>query len=1412
MKTMWFRTPLMFIAAGVILLAGSARAWNADEVDFPGDWNGWSLDCPTFKYDGPDGFSEWFRMYAYATNAISPFNFKMVTGNNWDNDYGGNLSFAKNSWGIMYYQPLSDTASQLVGGGTQGKFYIFTAKDPGLADSYISIQEISTNPVEITSVSGGTGYGFATGSIVEVKVTLSEEPSPEEKVYVRHSYDNFATYGIATSAISMVTVTNINQGGTNFVDSWVATAQFSPLVGNTNYKWYAFTTTASQSELLSAGGVGVDALTLAWDNNGGQNFEFSTYGPFTPGAATNWYTDTSGGTNRVVFQFAPGKGECEVVAYASDMVRVRWHWNGLYDKDDVGLDRTVQDFDSFSVNVSTEPGKVVMTLPDITVDMLTNDPFRVEVKDSQGRTLFKTYRFEYDEFYDPVIDSTYDNVRYTHALPVNFKVKAIIESPSDEAYFGLGSEARSLNRRGRDIQMWNSDTFQWQEDWNPMYNTFPFVYGVRSITNLAYGLFFNNPARPVFRFGTQSIDGNVNQHYSFEAADGQVDFFVIGGGDTHAMPEILTRYSELTGLPAFVPKWSLGYQQCRWSYSSQNWIEYLAQEFINRDFPLDVLYLDLDYFNQGDPNAFNYEGANQLHQLVFNSSYWSDPAAMINYCLDRGVRIIPIIEPWINNTDPKWSEAAGLLHFVKLLQDATNSYQVVTPIFFGNVSWIDFTSTAAGNWWKDKLVGFFNSYPFEAVWNDLNEPADAETLPRNAVYYMDGRFGNNYDSRRWHVNVKNTFCVYETKYTFAALREKHPDRRPYVISRAGFPGIQKYATSWSGDNRAEWDASRYGIRLGNSVMISGQVNFGHDLGGFVTETTPELITRWTQWGAVNPLMRNHSMKSAAEREPWRYSDDYFFAMRELAWFRYKLMPYLYTFAWSAHQDGIPMNAPTVFYFHQQDPQTFYDNETEIMVGENLLVAPIYLQGAVDRAVYLPDAGDWYHWPNGESTGEKFAGGQWVTVPAPLSTLPMFVREGAIIPMSAKMRNVYEFQPDFLEVRCWPSTNQTEYLLYEDDGLTMAYTNGVFAKTRFESQRHADKWVLDIGATVGSYDAYTNGTRDFLVMGHDLPMIDEVTVNGESLTRYGDKVVLRNSTNIGWVYDTADGSLLVKTPETGATNRVEALFRSGWTPIVPSSFASSYSHMAVAANFNQWNSGARNMTLVDDYIWAGVISIDNYDNAQLKFTANDTFAVNWGDNSQGDTSVPINLEAADASGANIQVPGNLNGLYSFEFNEATLEYRINLASDYDSDRDGMDDGWEVAHGLNPLEAQDAALDLNNDGLSNLENYQLGANPLWVNSDADEFTDLEEAIAGTNPTNSASFFQWTQGDSAAALGPKVGWMGVTGRLYDVEYKPSGSDGPWFELPGATNLSGVMGPMSITDTSAASQVRVYRVDVER
>jgi len=1073
------------------------------------------------------------------------------------------------------------------------------------------------------------------------------------------------------------------------------------------------------------------------------------------------------------------------------------------------------------VNVSTGAGKLIMTLPDITVDVFTNEPFRVDVKNAAGQYLLKGYRFEYDTFYDPVIDGTYDNLRYTHVLPVNYKVKAIMESPSDEAYFGLGSEARSLNRRGRDIQMWNSDTFSWQEFWNPMYNTFPFMYGVRT-NGLAYGLYFNNPARPVFRFGTQSIDGNFNQHYSFEAGDGQIDYFVFGGGSQNTMTNILTRYSELTGLPAFVPKWSLGYQQCRWSYHRQSWIEWLAQEFTNRDFPLDVLYLDLDYFDQGNPTDIDYSGGSQLHQLVFNAGgdgggpYWPNVGGMINYALDRGVRIIPIIEPWINNTDPKWGEAAGQFHFVKNIIDDDEAYQVVTPIFFGNVSWIDFTSSAAGNWWQGKLVNFLNSYPFEGIWNDLNEPADAETLPRNALYYMDGRFGNNYDSRRWHVNVKNTYCIYETKYTYAALKQKHPDRRPLVISRAGYPGIQKYATSWSGDNRAEWDSSRYNIRLGNSVMISGQVNFGHDLGGFTDNSSAELVTRWTQWGAVNPLMRNHSMKVFDEREPFRYDDNHFNWMRELARFRYRLMPYLYTMAWSSSRDGLPMNAPTVFYFHKQDPQTFYDNETEIMVGKDLLVAPIYIQGATDRTVYLPKGETWYFWPSGKkSAGEKYTGGQFVNVPAHMSILPMFVRQGAILPMGAHMQYVYQFQPHFLDLMVWPATNKSQFLLYEDDGLTMAHTNASgYAKTLFASQRFTNRWVFDIGARDGGYDAFTNGTRVFQVKAHDLPMVDAVTANGTALPRHGDKTYLLNTATNGWVYDTADRTLYVKVPETFATNRLEAAFRPNWTPYTPATFASSYSRMAVAGNFNFWNTGARNMKLVTNYIWAGVISVSNYSNARFKFAANDTWTARWGDGSQGDTTVPINLEVGSAGGGDstdIIVSGTMNGLYSFEFNEATLQYRVNFAADVDSDGDGMNDGWEVANGLDPLEAQDANGDLNNDGLRNYESFVGGGNPLKVDTDGDGYSDLHEAISGSNMNDPNSVFAFD--GASQSNGALLQWSGLTGRLYDIYYKTSMLDSvSWQILPVGSNVVGVMGNMQVLDGSTNDAFRAYRLTVER
>ncbi|MFO1529477.1 MAG: hypothetical protein U1F77_07010 [Kiritimatiellia bacterium] len=238
----------------LMLLACSARAWNADEIDFEGDVQGWDLSAGvSTKYTGPDGSPEWFRFVTGAAAASGTYNFKMVAGNDWNKDYGGNTTFPKNATGIVYYQPIGDTAAQLSGGAVAGKRYVFTAKNPGLSDTVISVMEITNPPVGIASVSGPTG-AIATGSDLTFTVNLAAAPSPEEKVYIRATTDAFATSTIYPTTLAGSTATlTIND------------------VSPGSVTWYAFTSTAAPATLAVANGFAIDALSLAWNNNSGAN-------------------------------------------------------------------------------------------------------------------------------------------------------------------------------------------------------------------------------------------------------------------------------------------------------------------------------------------------------------------------------------------------------------------------------------------------------------------------------------------------------------------------------------------------------------------------------------------------------------------------------------------------------------------------------------------------------------------------------------------------------------------------------------------------------------------------------------------------------------------------------------------------------------------------------------------------------------------------------------------------------------------------------------------------------------------------------------------------------------------------------------------------------------------------------------
>lgn len=838
-------------------------------------------------------------------------------------------------------------------------------------------------------------------------------------------------------------------------------------------------------------------------------------------------TDPANGNKAVVFGLTTG-GALSVTPFAPDVVRVRYHWDGIWSKEDLAIAKPFGEWPSFSTTFQDEGTLYRIITPELEVEVVKSPNIQVHFKSKSGHYLSRDNRIEIDKQYDPVSDPSYINLRYSHALPNGFKLKNVREMPAGEAYFGFGEYAGPMNRRGHTIQMSNSDTFAWDEGWTPMYMSLPFFYGMQGDQpgrpSTAYGIFFNNPARPVFRMGTQWGD-----RYSFEAGDGQLDYFFFGGGSSHQMKNVLARYTELTGPPTMLPKWGLGYHMSRWSYNNQSWVEWLSQEFRNRDIPLDAIYLDIDYF---DYNADDYYYDNSLHQLQFNYRF-PNAGGMIQYAGARGVKIVPLIEAWLTQTDPKFGTAWSQFHFLK----DYNYNQRITPIYFGNVSWLDFSSSPARNWWKWRLVDFLNSYPVAGIWNDLNEPADNGEIPLNAQYWLDGRYPNQWDSRKFHVNEKNLYAVRETQVTYDAMLQKSSSQRPFVLSRAGYPGIQRYALGWSGDNVASWNHCRHNIGLGVSVMISGQANFGHDVGGFVGSTSGELMTRWTEWASLNPLFRNHSMKWDAEREPWRFGSYFGDKMRDSIRFRYRLMPYLYTLAYQSTVSGQPMNTPTVMHF-QHDPQTHWRNDNDFMVGSFLLASPVFSPGQNDRWTYLPNGSDWYNW----YTGAKHAGGTWANQAAPLGTLPLYARAGAIIPMGPPMNHANQFQPNFLDLHVWPTPAgfSSEFTLHEDDGETWHFLAGAYARTRFVSARTADAFRFTIHARQGTY---STGSRHYYVKARDLDLPVSVSLNGANLP-----LDPTHGANACYSYDAAARMLVVKVPDTLQPTEIVASYTQQAAPL------------------------------------------------------------------------------------------------------------------------------------------------------------------------------------------------------------------------------------------------------------------------
>ncbi len=592
----------------------------------------------------------------------------------------------------------------------------------------------------------------------------------------------------------------------------------------------------------------------------------------------------------------------------------------------------------------------------------------------------------------------------------------------DEHFYGLGERAFGLDLRGRRYENWNTDPRTYQVGQDPIHLCIPTLLGLHSGGDQAYAIFFDNTFRGYFDLGERDSD-----ILSFGAENGPLRYYFIYGPET---PDVLDRYTELTGRTPLPPLWMLGYHQSRWSYHPEARVRKLARDFRQvYHVPCDAIHLDIHYMD--DYRCFTWD-----------AQRFPDPVKQIDDLHEQGFKVITIIDPGIK-ADHEYSVCRDGLERDVFCQYPDGETLFKGPVWPGDCYFPDFTAPRVRAWWGD-LYQTLVADGVDGFWNDMNEPAifglRSTTLPAFIQHDLDGRSGR-------HAEAHNVYGMQMARATVEGLRKIRPNERPVCITRSGWAGVQRYAMSWTGDNRSDWEHLWLSMPMLMNLGLSGLAHTGPDIGGYSRFASGELFTRWLQMGVFLPFLRSHTFVHSPDQEPWSWGQPYLDINRRYIELRYRLLPYLYTVLWQCHRAGRPVVRP-LFWDYQRDEET-YTLDDQFLCGDAFLVAPVVEEGAEEREVYLPE-GVWYDfW-----TGQLYEGPAHIIAEAPLERLPLFVRAGSIAPMWPVMQYVGERPVEQLTLHIYPGDGES--VLYEDDGRTMAFRRGAYRLTTFTLSTDADE--------------------------------------------------------------------------------------------------------------------------------------------------------------------------------------------------------------------------------------------------------------------------------------------------------------------------------------------------------------------
>ncbi len=595
----------------------------------------------------------------------------------------------------------------------------------------------------------------------------------------------------------------------------------------------------------------------------------------------------------------------------------------------------------------------------------------------------------------------------------------------DERFIGLGEKTGNLDRRGGSYVNWNTDAFNHTPTTDPLYKTFPFFIGLHD--GLTYGIFFDNTHKSYFDFGATTDE----QMSWFGADDGDMNYYFFGA---QSVAKIIEDYTWLTGRMEMPPLWSLGYQQCRWSYESADEVLAIAENFKKLKIPADVIYCDIDYMD-------NYK------IFTWNGETFPDPKAMIDKLKEMNFRLVTIVDPGIR-VEPgyrQYDEGVENGYFASY----PNGENYVANVWPGRCHFPDFFREGVRKWWGEAFTALTEP-GVEGFWNDMNEPA---AWGHNIPWMV--KFGEHYMPE-----VRNVYGMQMARATYEGTKKLLGNKRPFVLTRAAYSGTQRYSAIWTGDNSAYDAHMLLGARMVTALGITGMSFVGVDIGGFSENPTPELMVRWNSLGVYTPMFRNHAAKGTIYREPWRWGKKNEAIIRKDIEQRYRLLPYIYSSYYQSHQTGMPLSR-TLAINYTNDP-IIYDvkYQNQFLFGDAIMVAPVE-STKFEEEVYLPD-GEWYRL----GTDEKFTGKQVIHADAPLDDLPVFIKAGGIVPMQNLVQSTSEKGDGVLNVHIWYSEKANSFIYYEDDGATYDYEKGIYYKRTFHFD--TEKRMIWLSEVEGSF--------------------------------------------------------------------------------------------------------------------------------------------------------------------------------------------------------------------------------------------------------------------------------------------------------------------------------------------------------